>query len=127
MHQNVDHRLQRRASSQRLVGQVDDRGVVAGPAGVVDHDVDPAEPLDRGVDDPLAVRALLGVAGDEHRRVAGVHLAQRLAALVLAAAVDDHLRPLAHEGLGDRSTDPTGSPRDGRDLSLQLHRDCPLR
>ncbi len=59
---------------ERLVGQVDDGGVVARPAGVVDHDVDAAEVLDGRVDDALAVLADLGVAGDEHDGVAGVHL-----------------------------------------------------
>ena len=101
--------------------------MVAGAAGVVDHDVDAAELLDGRVDDPLAVLADLGVAGDEHGGVAGVHLLEGLLALLLVAAVDDDLGALPDERLGDRPPDASGTAGDGRDLPLQLHRRCPLR
>ena len=99
--------------------------MVAGPARVVDHDVDAAEVLDRGVDNPLAVLSLLDVAGNEDGRVAGVYLGEGLATLFLASPVDDDLGTLANERLGDRPADAPSATGDGGDLSFELHDDVP--
>ena len=113
---------------ERLVGQVDDGGVVAGPAGVVDHDVDAAELLDGRVDDPLAVLADLGVAGDEHQR------RRRRPSPSRACWPFSSLRPLMTTLAPSRTNAsamarpmPLRAAGDGRDLPLQLHRRCPLR
>ena len=81
--------------------------VAAAGVGVVDQDVDPAEPLDGGGEDALHVGGVAGVAledldlaaglGDQLRNLLGVAGAQ-----VVGQVVDDDLRALA----GVRQRDP---------------------
>ena len=66
-------------------------------AGVVDHDVQPAEARDRRVDHPLQVLDLRDVRlhGDRHLPQAGDLLLQLLGGLLVADVVDDDLGALA--------------------------------
>ena len=75
-------------------------------AGVVDQDVELAVVLGGPVDERLDLGLDHRVAGDEEGVVAGRHLLQGLLALGLGAAVDDDLRALGQEGLGDAAADP---------------------
>ena len=110
MPQKVELRFQSRRSEPGLVGHLVDRGEAAGTAGVVDHDVDRAERVDGGVDQPVAVLALQDVALHEDRAVPGLQLLERLLSLVLRAAVDGDLAALGEDRLGDRPADSARSP-----------------
>ena len=111
----------------RLVGQVDDRRVSGAATGVGDEDVDPAEVLDRAVDDRLAVLTLLDVTGDEVHPIAGVQLGERLLGLLRVAAVDDDLRAFVEEPLGDAEADASRPAGDAGNTPVEYSHVNPHR
>ena len=88
--------------------------------GVVDDDVDPAEALDREVDEPLDIIELAEVGGHPRRLTATVEhgLHRSLDGIGLAAG-DDHGRAGVGEPLGEREADAARSAGDDRDATLQ--------
>ena len=90
-------------ASHSSVGHVDEHAVAQDP-GVVDEDVEPAEGVDGGVDEPLGALPIRDVVAVGHRLAAhGADLVDHLAGGTGRAAgavhlgaevVDDDLRPL---------------------------------
>ena len=109
-----------------LVGHVDHRRLVGGPAGVGHEDVDAAVALDRRLDGGLARGAVLDVARDEVCGVTGLHLVERLLALVDAAPCDHDVGTLADERFRDRPPDAPRPTSDARDTSIELTHHDPL-
>ena len=93
------------SSSVRLDGRRARRA-----AAVVDEDVDPAEGLERRLDEPCEVLRVPEVAADGKRSEAfGLSLEQ-----VTAAREHRHVGAFGREGLGDREPDARGgSAHDG--------------
>jgi hypothetical protein len=80
------------------------------PPGVVDQHIEPAEVLDRLGDDPLGVRRLADVGGDEHR--------PRDLGLVAPARHD--MGPGRGERRHDARPDPAGAARHHHDTLAEV-------
>ena len=92
----------------------------AADAGVVEHDVEAAEAVDRVVDQLLH---LLGVAHVGALEGGGLaELTGELAAVLLVDVGDHHLGPLRDQQLRSRVTDAAGAARHDRDLALERSR-----
>jgi hypothetical protein len=107
-------------TTPHLLGRIREvRGDVPSPAGVVDQDVEPAEPVDRGGDHRRQV--VVGTHVDRHelRRVTDQ---LRGAGAVRLVDVGDHDgAALCAEPSGECTSDPHRSSRDDRDLPRRLH------
>ena len=104
------------------LGGVEDRRAGL-DAGVVDHHVEPAERLDRLVDEPLQVLDLADVGLHADGLVAELRdLAfEVLGRLLVGDVVDDDVGALAGEGEGDGLADAAVAAGDDGDLALQCH------
>src|ERR1700730_9315118 len=103
-----------------LVGQVRHRRGLDQAAGVVDEDVDAAEPLDRAVHHRVDVFADGDVTLDEVASLVGVHLLERPLTLLGVPAVDDDLGALGEKGLADAPSDPGAPAGDYGHLAVEL-------
>jgi hypothetical protein len=106
-----------------------DQDPVPQDAGVVDQDVEVAEGLDGGVDQPLAALPVADVVGVGHRLAAGGgdlvhHLLGRRPVVPrpvhrAAQVVDHHAWPLRPRRAGRAPADAATGPGDDRDASVQ--------
>src|SRR3984957_3803814 len=103
-----------------LVGQVRHRRGLDQAAGVVDQDVDLAEAFDRPGHHAVDVLADGDVTPDEVAAVPGVHLLQRLLALLGVPAVDHDAGALREEGLADAPSDPGAPAGDDRHPAVKF-------
>ena len=95
----------------------------AGDAGVVVEDVDAAEALDGGCDQPIEVGQVRDVGLDGQRTAAGrLDLAGGLLGQLGAQVGDDDAGALLREAQRNRAPDAPGGARDDRDLVGQTHR-----
>ena len=96
-------------------------------AGVVDHDVEPAECFDCRIDHFLQFGNLAHVGLDSAALTSEFRdlLLQLLGRLRMHHVVDDDAGPLACEFQDDRLADPAVAPGDDRNLVLQRHDSCP--
>jgi hypothetical protein len=99
--------------------QVVGRSHLAEHAGVVERDVETAEPIHRGVDQGSREVRLPDVAGHRDGPARGADLRHQLIEAVAAARGQDQPRPLAREQLRSRVADSGAGTRDDRDLSVQ--------
>ncbi len=91
--------------------------VVRVRGGVVDEDVEPTEPFDRGADGTLAGIGVTGIRGED-LDVAG-HLGASSLELILLATVDHHLRARRCQRCRDRLADALRGAGDQRNLAVQ--------
>ncbi len=96
-------------------------------AGVVDHDVEPAECADRRIDHFLEFGELAHVSFDAGALTAEFRdlLLQLLGRLRMHHVVNDDVGPLAREFQDDRLANPAVAAGDDRNLVLQRHDSCP--
>src|SRR6266851_9442571 len=110
----VDHRL----------GHFEHRHVAMRDAGIVDHDIELREARDAGIDQFLDLVVLGDVAADIDRAALAVRLLD-LGCHALAAGivdiVDDDLRPLLGETLGDALAETRAAAGDDRYLARKTH------
>ncbi len=100
MPQKVDQTFHLQGQLERLVGELGDRGVVVGAAGVVDQDVEPAEALDRRVDErPRRPSRSVTSPATKCTRSGAPSCGGDLGAALGRPAVDADRRPLAQVGL----------------------------
>ena len=85
--------------------------------GVVEHDVEPAELLDREVDGRLHVVGVAHVGALERDRV--TELRRQLLAAPFVDVGDDDLRAFGDEPLDRRPADAAGAAGDDRDLARE--------
>ena len=99
-----------RADLLPLVGRVGELAAGEG-RGVVDHDVELAEPLDDRGDQGRGVGGVADVADDGQRAVGGLAL-EGLDELALGAARDRDVGAVVEERPGDRQADAAAAARD---------------
>src|SRR5437867_3753804 len=110
---------------ERLVRQIDE-GPEGRRAGVVDQDVDAAQPLGRPVDEPAAAVERSEIGGDRHDLHPGGpgDLGRRVLQLRLGARADGDAHAFVGQLARDRAADAFAGARHERGLTLepQLHR-----
>ena len=114
---DVEHRL------ELLVAHLVDRPI-PGVAGVVDHDVDLPERVDRLLDELVGNATLRQVARERDRLTAD--LVRRLLGDVAVEVVDQDLRALLGEQLGRGATDAARRAGDDRRLAVKYSHQCLL-
>src|SRR6202042_2845914 len=89
--------------------------------GVVDQDVDAAEPADGGLDDALDIAGVAHIAGHAHGRPAGIGDLSLGSPTSVASDISDHdAGALGGVSTGNRVTDAVGAAGDDGDLAFQL-------
>ena len=108
------------------LGGVEDRRARL-DAGVVDHDVEPAEGVDGGLDEPFEVLHLADVGLDADRLVAqrGDLLLQLLRGLLVGDVVDDDVGAVLGEGEHDGLADAAVAAGDDGDLAGECAHEVP--